>query len=129
MQPNKLRWTNIDFEHYSKLDGKMSIPLTGDKLTELNVIVLPKYSKLHRIHHRDFAGNAFNPASSVNSCFSHIFDKNRKVIPVLCAADTLEAAIHETIFHDIRVHSHIKEVSIDKIYEKNHTVIKNTKEI
>ena len=52
-----------------------------------------------------------------------------KVIPVLYTADTLEAAIYDTIFHDIRIHSQIKEVSKDRIFERNHTAIKNTKEI
>ncbi len=96
----------------------MSISPPSINLAEPNTITFPRNSILHRVHDCDFAGNSFNPTSRVLSRFSPIFDKAGNVIPVLYTADSLDAAMYESIFHDILAHSQVKEISFDKIYEK-----------
>ncbi len=56
---------------------------------------------MHRVHDRNFAAGSFNPCKGAPTRFAPIDDVNENCIPSLYAADTLEAAIFETIFHDI----------------------------
>ena len=56
---------------------------------------------MHRVHDRNFAANDFNPCKGSPTRFAPVYDAAGECIPSLYAADTLEAAIHETIFHDV----------------------------
>lgn len=106
----------------------MLIPSPSRKLAEPTIKIVPKGSILHRVHDHNFAGNSFNPTSDVFSRFSPIFDEKGKVVPVLYTADTLNAAIYESIFHDITARSSVKKVALENVYKKNHTVLKTTQE-
>ena len=64
--------------------------------------LLPKGSRLHRIHSCNYPGNTFNPTYSKLNRFSPLFDRG-EVVPVLYAASSQEASIFETLFHDAHV--------------------------
>lgn len=57
-------------------------------------------SLLHRVHHHSRAGNAFNPGVGAETRFAH-FDGGAGVVPSLYAAATAEAAICESLLHEV----------------------------
>lgn len=63
------------------------------------VTELPVGAQLWRIHGARFAGGAFNPGVG-ETRFAPIGPK-RKRVPTAYAADGFEAAVYETIFHDL----------------------------
>lgn len=64
-----------------------------------HVTDLPVGAVLWRIHAESLAGDVFNPGFGV-SRFAPIGPK-RKRVPTAYAADEFEAAVYETIFHDL----------------------------
>lgn len=81
------------------------IPVPTD-LTEPNVVDWAVGRVMHRVHSRTFAGNDFNPCKGGQTRFAPIQDACGRCVPSLYACSTLEAAIYETVFHDIPVTSH-----------------------
>jgi hypothetical protein len=70
--------------------------------SHINSTLLAAGSELHRIYPPAYAGNAFNPSHEKLNRFSPIFHRG-KVVPVLYAASSPEAAIYETLFHDAHI--------------------------
>lgn len=62
---------------------------------------MPKGERLHRVHLAQFAGTAFNPCRGAPTRFAPITDHAGACIPSLYAGSSVEAAIFETLFHDI----------------------------
>ena len=89
----------------------MSIRKPPKSLITPNYIALGKGDVIERIHNRNYAGDAFNPGRGSATRFAPIKDSSGTNIPTLYAADTLEAAIFETIFHDVLAKTKKKRVS------------------
>ena len=53
-----------------------------------------------RIHDARFRSTAFNPGAQANARFSTLTDAAGAVVPVLYAADSIEGALMETVFHE-----------------------------
>lgn len=81
----------------------MSIRAPSDELASPNIFTLGAGSLVERVHDRRYGGSDFNPCKGAPTRFAPIHDAEGNCVPSLYAADTLEAAIHETIFHDIPV--------------------------
>lgn len=79
----------------------MSLRTPSAKLAPPAIVTLRAGALLHRVHDRNFAGDSFNPCKGAPTRFAPIEAANENCIPSLYAADTLEAAVFETIFHDI----------------------------
>ena len=79
----------------------MSIRRPPATLADPNVVSLKAGAIVHRVHGRNFAANDFNPCRGSPTRFAPVYDATGECVPSLYAADTLEAAIHETIFHDV----------------------------
>ena len=81
----------------------MSIRTPPAILANPNIVTLGTGKLLHRVHDRNCAASDFNPCKGAPTRFAPIADQKGTCVPSLYAASTLEAAIHETIFHDIPV--------------------------
>lgn len=53
-----------------------------------------------RVHPGRYAGDAFNPSADSNARFSPIKRADATVLPVMYAADRVEGALMETVFHE-----------------------------
>jgi len=98
----------------------MSIRKPPSQLTTPNYVTLKKGTTIERVHNRNFAANAFNPCQGNPTRFAPIHDKNGVCIPSLYAGETFEAAVFETIFHDVPAKARRKSVPQKKITDSNH---------
>ena len=98
----------------------MSIRTPPAKLTDPNIITLGTGALLHRVHDRNYDADGFNPCMVAPTRFAPIGDAKGNCVPSLYAADTLEAAIHETIFHDIPVVTDAKTVPRTLVQSRAH---------
>lgn len=64
-------------------------------------IDLAKGTKLYRVHSKKYLADQYNPSTVGNARFSPITDSGGAVIPTIYAAETLSAALMETVFHDV----------------------------
>ena len=79
----------------------MSIRTPPAALALPAIVTLGPGALLHRVHDRNYGANSFNPCKGAPTRFAPIDDVNGICVPSLYAADTLEAAVFETIFHDV----------------------------
>lgn len=79
----------------------MTIRKPGQALAKPNSVKLSKGTRIVRVHDRNYGATQFNPCVGNPTRFAPIHDTNGTCVPSLYAADTLEAAIYETIFHDV----------------------------
>lgn len=64
------------------------------------ILHLPAGSEFYRVHGSRFGPTRFNPGQGVGGRFHFFGDPP---VPVLCLADTREAAVAETLLHDLPV--------------------------
>ncbi|MCE2452384.1 MAG: RES family NAD+ phosphorylase [Nitrospinae bacterium] len=88
----------------------MSIRIPPSALAEPNLVTLEAGALVHRVHDRNYGAVDFNPCRGSPTRFAPVYDAAGACVPSLYAADTLEAAIHETIFHDVPVTAKRKTV-------------------
>ena len=98
----------------------MSVRRPPARLADPNIVILPASALLHRVHARDFSTNRFNPCQGAPTRFAPVHDAEGNCVPSLFAADTLEAAIYETIFHDIPVTAGRRTVPRTLIQSRTH---------
>ena len=99
------------------------VPHPPAHLQAPNVVALTAGELLHRIHGRQFDGNGFNPCRGGPTRFAPIRDGRGRCIPSLYAASTVEAAIYETILHDIPLGMARKSVPSGAIAGRRHTTL------
>ena len=99
------------------------LPPPPAQLETPNVFELSPHSLLHRVHDRQFGGNAFNPCRGGPTRFAPLHDSHGGCIPSLYAADTLAAAIYETILHDVPVGAERKTVPISAVRQRRHSTL------
>jgi hypothetical protein len=90
-----------------------------------HVIVLPD-TKLDRVHPDKYGAAQFNPSTDGDARFSPIKDSAGNIIPTIYAAETFEAALMETIFHDVPNKPGKKIVRNAKLADKHHASLKTT---
>ena len=98
----------------------MSIRTPSATLANPNVVALGAGALLHRVHDRNYNANDFNPCKGAPIRFAPIDDPKGNCVPSLYAASTLEAAIHETVFHDIPLTSRRKTVPRTLVQSRAH---------
>ena len=101
-----------------------SVSLPPLQLTRPNIVKLEVGNVIHRIHKTVFSGTDFNPCKGGNTRFAPIYDQSLNCIPTLYAAGTTEAAIYETILHDIPLKSRIKSIRFANVLQYQHSVLK-----
>ena len=103
-----------------KVIRQMSIRKPPARLTDPNIVILPAGALLHRVHARNYGPDRFNPCQGAPTRFAPIHDAEGHCVPSLYAADTLEAALYETIFHDIPITARRKTVPRTLVQNRAH---------
>ena len=94
-----------------------------------SVSTLPTGGRLHRVHLRRFAGNAFNPCLGGPTRFAPIRDAAGQCVPSLYAGSTLDAAVFETIFHDVPATARLKTVPLHAVEERVQSVLETRRDM
>jgi hypothetical protein len=79
---------------------------------------------LHRVHSRAYGGVEANPCLGDRGRFSPIYDAHGACIPTVYLADTLECALHETLFHDTDPRASFKTVRRGALDGRAHSVLR-----
>ncbi len=98
----------------------MTIRKPQAALAEPSAITLEAGVLVHRVQDRNYGMSVFNPCKGSPTRFAPVYDAAGKCVPSLYAADTLEAAIHETIFHDVPVTAERKTVPRTLVQSRAH---------
>jgi len=104
-------------------DAPPPVPHPPANLEPPNLIDLAEGQLLHRIHAPQFPGNAFNPCQGGPTRFAPIHDIESKCIPTLYAADSVEAAIYETILHDVPLDAPRKSIPRYAVESRRHSTL------
>lgn len=64
-------------------------------------VTLPRMQVWHRVHSDEYEGGQFNPGRRGNARFSPIRDAAGSPIPTVYMAGTFDAALMESVFHDV----------------------------
>lgn len=91
------------------------VPSPPIRLRPPNVFELDKGKVIHRVHRREYRGNDFNPCKGGETRFAPIYDDDQNCIPTLYAADSVEAAIYESILHDVPLVADVKSVRLNTV--------------
>jgi hypothetical protein len=92
-----------DFGSPVFLGRKIAAP---GQTVRVRIDVIPKGTVLHRCHDARYPGDSFNPgrillANEYGARFSPIRDAALELIPTMYLASSCEAAIAESVFHDV----------------------------
>lgn len=85
--------------------------------------MVPVGTLIHRVHDRSLDGQAFNPGLGAPTRFAPLRPPDGTVIPTLYAGSTLEAALFETLFHDIPPEAALKTVPRALVASRAHSVL------
>ena len=99
------------------------VPSPPTRLGEPNICVLADGTVVHRVHTHEFPGHAYNPCKGGPSRFAPIHNERDECVPSLYAATSLEAAIYETLFHDIPLQARRKTIPRTKVEDRKHTTL------
>ena len=99
----------------------MSLRAPSDELASPNIVVLGAGALVERVHDRRYGASGFNPCKGAPTRFAPIHDAEGNCVPSLYAADTLEAAIYETIFHDVPVQANPGTVPKTLVQSRAHS--------
>lgn len=101
------------------------IPKPSSNL-KIKIVDLPAKTILYRVHPKRFGPVQFNDSGTGNARFSPIYDSTSKIIPTIYAAKTLDAALMETVFHDVATSTGLKIFDSRKLDVMAHCVIMNS---
>ena len=99
------------------------------RLSYPNIYIFPAGSPLERVHDRNYGSRDFNPCQGAPTRFAPIRDDKGECVPSLYAASSLEAAIYETIFHDIPVTAKRKTVPRKFIQSRIHSRLRTLRDL
>lgn len=84
---------------------------------------------LHRVHKSKYNATQLNPITTGNARFSPISDKDNEPVATMYAASTRDAALMETLFHDVPYTSGLKTLDSGKMDGLVHSEITAMKDI
>ena len=93
----------------------MSIRKPPNPISSPNYMILKQGTPIERVHNSTYAANAFNPCKGSPTRFAPIHDTSGACVPSLYAGESFEAAVFETIFHDVIARAKRKTVPQKKI--------------
>jgi hypothetical protein len=100
-----------------------AVPAPPADLPQPNRALLPAGRVLHRVHRSDFTGASFNPCQGRPTRFAPIRSADGACVPSLYAGSSLDAAIFETVFHDIPARARLKTVPKQDVLARGHSVL------
>jgi len=81
---------------------------------------------LHRVHLQDYQATQFNPGHTGDARFSPLQNSLGQPIPTLYAADTFQAALMESVFHDVPHAPGFKLFDRRKLHKQVHSRLQVT---
>lgn len=105
----------------------MPVPPPPVPLPRPNVRALAEGTTLHRVHARTLVGNAFNPGLGAPTRFAPLRRPDGTPVPTLYAGSTFEAALFETVFHDVPPEAPLKTVPRALVSTRAHSVLRLTR--
>lgn len=78
---------------------------------------------IHRIHHQQFGGDAFNPGVKGNARFSPVRDGAGRPIPTLYGGTSMACAAMESVFHDVPFVAGLKTYDRTRFESQRYSVI------
>lgn len=105
------------------------IPAPPSPFPDFNKKRLAAGTLLVRIHDPRFNGAGFNPCLGGNTRFAPVSTASGDCLPTLYAAETLECAVHESIFHDLAYNAPDKFIRLDKVTSRSISWLELTTDI
>lgn len=84
---------------------------------------------LHWVHNGEYAGNQFNPCLGQPSRFAPLYTLDEICVPTLYAATSFDAAVFESIFHEIPFNALLKTVRREKVMPLAHSKLKTKRDL
>jgi hypothetical protein len=84
---------------------------------------------IHRVHHQQFAGDAFNPGVKGNARFSPLRDSAGRPIPTHYGGTSMACAAIETVFHDVPFAAGLKTHDRGKFEPQRYSVVEAQRDL
>jgi hypothetical protein len=107
----------------------LKVPAPPAPLGPVNPYILAAGEVIHRIHDGNFTGNSFNPCRGQPTRFAPITNPKNKCIPSLHAADSLQAAAFEAVFHNIPAKARLMVVQLSNVQSRAHSELELKRDI
>jgi len=104
--------------------GKHTAPITPPATLHITRVMLRPQQVLHRVHLQTYHAAQFNPGHTGDARFSPIQNAQGQAIPTLYAANTFQAALMESVFHDVPHESGFKLFDWRKLQSQVHSQLK-----
>ena len=91
--------------------------------------VINKGTILHRVHPEQYGADQFHPGVTGKARFSPIYDKHGNPIPTIYAAESLDAALMETVFHNVPFGTGLKTFYLKDIKQMVASTLTNINEL
>ena len=108
-------------------------PLLPSPPDNLNILVKRaqwiRSRPIHRVHHQQFAADAFNPGVKGNARFSPIRDSAGRPIPTLYGGTSMACAAMETVFHDVPFAPGLKTYDRSKLESQRYSVLEAQRDL
>jgi hypothetical protein len=98
----------------------MAIPKPSATLAAPNYFNLKRRTIVHHIHLTAFAATSFNPCAGQATRFAPIHETSGICVPSIYAGSSLDAAIYETIFHDVPTKASFKTIPKQSVVIRSH---------
>jgi hypothetical protein len=95
------------------------LPVPPNPFPPINDVILTAGTPLHRTHSRSLRPAQFNPGFGAPTRFAPFEAVPGVTVPTLYGGTTREAAVYESIFHDIESSAPFKTVSLHKVTERS----------
>jgi len=101
--------------------AKHAAPMMPPATLHITRVTLPPQEVLHRVHLQTYHAAQFNPGHTGDARFSPIQNAQGQAIPTLYAANTFQAALMESVFHDVPHGSGFKLFDRRKLHGQVHS--------
>lgn len=109
--------------------GEVNVLTPSPAKLHVTLWTLPSGRALDRIHQVLYQGDQFNPGVKGNARFSPITDAKGNPIPTLYAAYTFDAALMESVFHDVSYAPGYKHYDKNKLNGQVHSRVKTSRDL
>ncbi|HBO0859739.1 RES family NAD+ phosphorylase [Pseudomonas aeruginosa] len=110
-------------------DSHSTPPPPPPSTLHVTSITVSRAQVLHRVHSDAYAGGQFNPGLKGNARFSPIRNAHGDSIPTIYAAGTFDAALMESVFHDVPHAAGFKQFDKRKLEGQVHSRIEATQDL
>jgi hypothetical protein len=107
----------------------MAIPKPSATLAAPNYFNLKRRTIVHRIHLTAFAATSFNPCAGQATRFAPIHETSGICVPSIYAGSSLDAAIYETIFHDVPTKASFKTIPKQSVVIRSHAELEVVRQL